>query len=370
MKFRSMYLTALCGLAVSAAFTSCSDDDEYDPFEYGSKVALPEHRGYILNEGSYKQNNASIAFFDSDRDTTTTKSIDLYYMQNGKQLGDTGQDIIEYDGNVYVVMYGSNYVAKLNKAGIEEKRVTFDETHGQPRYAAADNGYLYVTAIGGYVCRFDAKTLEKKGEVEVGKAPEHIVIEDNKIYVALGNAYDNTNTNNKVAIIDTNNFNTTGVKKVDVMDNTQVVVECGDYIMVQGYGADWTYTPLYALNTKTGKAQDTGEYTTHIVEQDNKALCVWSMTDWSTYETTNTYYVYDPVAMTKTDVTATITAAAPELKSATIYGMSEGKDDSFYILTSQYSAGPGSVYHFSKNYTLLSKMTTWGQNPRKVILVD
>ena len=131
MKFRSMYLTALCGLAVSAAFTSCSDDDEYDPFEYGSKVALPEHRGYILNEGSYKQNNASIAFFDSDRDTTTTKSIDLYYMQNGKQLGDTGQDIIEYDGNVYVVMYGSNYVAKLNKAGIEEKRVTFDETHGQ-----------------------------------------------------------------------------------------------------------------------------------------------------------------------------------------------------------------------------------------------
>ena len=340
MKFRSMYLTALCGLAVSAAFTSCSDDDEYDPFEYGSKVALPEHRGYILNEGSYKQNNASIAFFDSDRDTTTTKSIDLYYMQNGKQLGDTGQDIIEYDGNVYVVMYGSNYVAKLNKAGIEEKRVTFD------------------------------KTLEKKGEVEVGKAPEHIVIEDNKIYVALGNAYDNTNTNNKVAIIDTNNFNTTGVKKVDVMDNTQVVVECGDYIMVQGYGADWTYTPLYALNTKTGKARDTGEYTTHIVEQDNKALCAWSMTDWSTYETTNTYYVYDPVAMKKTDVTATITAAAPELKSATIYGMSEGKDDSFYILTSQYSAGPGSVYHFSKNYTLLSKMTTWGQNPRKVILVD
>lgn len=40
MKFRSLFLSALCGLAVSTAFTSCSDD-EYDPFEYGSSVALP-----------------------------------------------------------------------------------------------------------------------------------------------------------------------------------------------------------------------------------------------------------------------------------------------------------------------------------------
>ena len=62
MKFRSLFLSALCGLAVSTAFTSCSDD-KYDPFEYGSNVALPEHRGLVLNEGSYQKNNASIAFF-------------------------------------------------------------------------------------------------------------------------------------------------------------------------------------------------------------------------------------------------------------------------------------------------------------------
>lgn len=116
MKLRSIYLSALCGLAVSAAMTSCSDDDEYDPFEYGSKIALPQHRGYVLNEGTSKLNNTCISFFDAVNDTTTSKEYDLYFVQNGKQLGDTGQDIIEYDDNIYVVVYGSNYIAKLNKA--------------------------------------------------------------------------------------------------------------------------------------------------------------------------------------------------------------------------------------------------------------
>ena len=51
MKFRSLFLSALCGLAVSTAFTSDSDDDEYNPYEYGSSVALPENRGLVLNEG-------------------------------------------------------------------------------------------------------------------------------------------------------------------------------------------------------------------------------------------------------------------------------------------------------------------------------
>ena len=108
MKFRSLFLSALCGLAVSTAFTSCSDD-EYDPYEYGSKVALPEHRGLVLNEGSYAKNNASISFFDATMDTTTTASNDLYFIQNKKQLGDTGQDIITEDNNIYVSIYGSEH---------------------------------------------------------------------------------------------------------------------------------------------------------------------------------------------------------------------------------------------------------------------
>ncbi|MDD5825185.1 MAG: hypothetical protein PUD14_04720, partial [Prevotellaceae bacterium] len=131
--------------------TSCSDDDEYDPFEYGSKIALPQHRGYVLNEGSYQKNNACISFFDAVADTTTSKEYDLFYVQNGKNLGDTGQDIITYKDNVYVIVYGSNYIVKLNKSGVEQCRHSFADNHGQPRYAVAVDDMIYVTTVGGYV---------------------------------------------------------------------------------------------------------------------------------------------------------------------------------------------------------------------------
>ena len=85
MKFRSLFFTALCGMAVSAAMVSCSDDSGYDPYELGSQVALPEHRGFVLNEGTYKNNDASISFFDAVNDTASSKECDLYFVQNKKQ---------------------------------------------------------------------------------------------------------------------------------------------------------------------------------------------------------------------------------------------------------------------------------------------
>ena len=187
MKFRSLFLSALCGLAVSTAFTSCSDDDGYDPYEYGSKVPLPEHRGLVLNEGTQGKNNASISFFDAAKDTTTKATNNLYFIQNKKNLGDTGQDLITYNSNTYVVVYGSNYIAKLNKAGIEQNRYSFAENHGQPRYVVAYEGYLYVTTVGGYIVKLDANTLQLDADCIIGKTPERIVEKDGILYVAIGN---------------------------------------------------------------------------------------------------------------------------------------------------------------------------------------
>ena len=371
MKFRSLFLSALCGLAVSTAFTSCSDDG-YDPFEYGSNVALPEHRGLVLNEGSFKLNNASIAFFDAVKDTTTNEANDLYFIQNKKQLGDTGQDLITYNNNIYVVVYGSNYIAKLNKAGIEQNRHSFNDNHGQPRYVVAYDGYLYVTTVGGYIVKMDANTLEIAAECIVGKTPERIVEEDGILYVAIGNSYDYSSTSKDMAIVDTKNFNDSYVKKVEVMDNTQFVCATDNYVFIQGYGSiDYTHTPLWVYDIKSGKAEDTGEYATYVIEgeNDNKAFAVFSKTDWETYETINTYFVYDASTKTKTDVTSKITSAASALANATIYSLSEGENGSFYITTSLYSAGNGTVYHFDSNYKLLGSFTSWGQNPKKVVVM-
>ena len=369
MKFRSLFLSALCGLAVSTAFTSCSDD-KYDPFEYGSNVALPEHRGLVLNEGTFGLNNASIAFFDAVKDTTTKAANDLYLIQNKKQLGDTGQDLIVEDNNIYVSIYGSSYVAKLNKAGIEQARKSFGSDLGQPRYLAECDGFIYVTTYGGYVVKLNANDLSEAGKVKVGPAAERIDEENGILYVACGSTLDGQ-PDKRMFIIDTKNFTDAATKSVDVCDNTQFVCATDNYVFIQGYGADWTNTPLWVYNIKSGKPEDTGEYATYVIEgeNDNKAFAVFSKTDWETYETINTYFVYDASTKTKTDVTSKITSTASALANATIYSISEGENGSFYITTTLLSAGNGTVYHFDSNYKLLGSFTSWGQNPKKVVVM-
>ena len=374
MKFRSLFLSALCGLAVSTAFTSCSDDDPYNPYEYGSKVALPEHRGLVLNEGSFQLNNASISFFDAAKDTTTKASNDLYFIQNKKQLGDTGQDIIVEDNNIYVCVYGSSYVTKLNKAGVEQARREFGSDLGQPRYMAECDGFVYVTTYGGFVVKLNANDLSVAGKVKVGPAAERIDEENSILYVACGNTLDYT-SDKRMFIIDTKNFTDASVKSVDVCDNTQLVCATDKYVFIQGYGADWTNTPFWVYDIKSGKAEDTGLFATYAIatNDDNKAFTVYSKTvwsaDWTTSETVNTYFVYDAATKTKTDVTSKITSAVSELASASIYALCEGENGSFYITTTLYSAGNGTVYHFDSNYNLLGSFISWGQNPRKVVVM-
>lgn len=378
MKFRSIILSALCGLAVSTAMTSCSDDDEYDPFAGGSKVALPENLGYILNQGSMGMNNANIVHFDWKADTLNLNpnvEHDLYFIQNGKNLGDTGQDMIMYEGNLYVVVYGSSYVVKLNRACVEQTRKQIPANYGQPRYIVAKDGSLYVTCLGGYVVKLSANDLSEQGKVTVGHTPERIDEEDGMLYVAQGNSYDpypDTKADNRIAIVDTKNFTDGAVKYVDVMPNTQMVVANDNYVAVQGYGYDWTNTPLWIYNIKTGKAEDTGECCTYMAKVDgsDKFFCVYSMTDWSTYETHNTYFYYDPATKTKQDITEKIRVLDATLLGCSIYGLSAGKDGSYYILNTYYSAGNGRYFHVYDNFQHQEIHSTWGQNPCKVVLDD
>ncbi|MCD8297869.1 MAG: hypothetical protein LUC88_09885, partial [Prevotella sp.] len=149
---RKIFYACLCGLALTA-FTACSDDDDdntvvWNPTELGSKVEMSQTRAFILNEGSYGANNSHLTYFDYS--THSVYGEDIFYAQNGVNIGDTGQDLIEYNGNLYLAVYNSNYIAKLNGVGIEEGRVSFDmETLGQVRYMVASNGYIYVTSYGG-----------------------------------------------------------------------------------------------------------------------------------------------------------------------------------------------------------------------------
>ena len=161
MKVRSLLFGMLCMLALGASLVSCSDDDDDSLDDDGSKVTLPQTRVYILNEGSQGANNAGLAFYAPNKDADFIS--DIYKTQNNAKLGDLGQSMIEYEDEIYIAVYGSNYLTKLNAAGVELKRVSFvgdNDLSAGIRYIDAEDGYIYASFWGGAVAKINATTLE------------------------------------------------------------------------------------------------------------------------------------------------------------------------------------------------------------------
>ena len=200
MKFRKIMLGALSALMITAGFTAC-DEDDWDAIKEGSTIEMAQNRAFLLNEGAYKQNNAGITYFNWMTDEVYGN--DLYLTQNKKQLGDTGQDIIEEDGYLYVTVYGSNLIVKLNSVGVEKARVSVSSDLGQPRYMVEEDGYLYVTCYGGYIAKYKTSDLSYVSSVKVGDKPEYIIEEDGKLYCTNSG----WGKDNRVAIVDIKSFN-------------------------------------------------------------------------------------------------------------------------------------------------------------------
>lgn len=370
--FKSEIKTAaLCVMAAAAVLASCDDnDDRWSWQDEGSKIELARTRGFVLNEGSYGENNAHLGCFNFTDDrmygSTTT---DIYEIQNGRKIGDTGQDIIAYKGSLYMAVYNSNYVVKLNGVGKEEARVSFAsmEDLGQVRGLAAGSGYIYVTSYGGYVSRLDASTLKYEGSVQVGKNPEQVTVADGKVYcVNSGWGYDN-----RMSVIDEKSFDK--AEQVEIMTNPQSIVASGGKIVVCGYGsADYTqYTnPVQVYDPRTGKLTNIGKGT-HIAGNGGTLYVAYTTTDYSTQPYTGTTEVYSYNLNTGAKDTGVLKDMPEELKKSTVYGISvSGITGDIYVCTTNFVWGDGTVYHFNAQGKYVGKFASGGQNPKKVVFLN
>lgn len=367
MKLKSLFLSALCMLSLSMAFTSCSDDDEEDGSNLSGeqRIELPSDRVYILNEGKYGSNNAGIDFYSPASDAAGSLFIGNIYMgQNGIGLGDTGQDLIEYDGSLYATVYNSNILVKMNNAGVKVGEISFTETEGAPRYMVAEDGKLYVTLYSGNVMRIDARTLEKEGMVQVGMNPEQIVEEDNKLYVVNGG----WGAGKTMSVIDLATF--TLEKTVEVAVNPEKVLESEDKIFIQSYGGaypDYTY-PVEMYDPATGSLTTVG-HATNFAEYDGVIYMVYSETDWNTYTTTSTFSSYNVKTGRLSDADF-LQNMPDEIRHGSIYMMSiDSENGDFYLSVSDYTTN-GTMYRFNHQGVLLDKRDCYGMNPKKAVFVD
>ncbi|MBO4315361.1 MAG: hypothetical protein J5867_05295 [Prevotella sp.] len=365
MKIRSLLLSALCGMMVMAGFTSCSSDDEDMPWNEGAKIELPKYRAFVLAEGSYGKNNSHLFYVDPMQDTTYVN--DIYTAQNGVGLGDTANDMLTYDGDIYVVVNVSKVLLRLNGAGVEKARYEKFEELGEPRYAVATDGKLYVTCYGGYVARFDAKTLAFEASVPVDANPEEIIVYDGKLYcVNSGWGYGNT-----ISVIDVKKFDK--AESIVTLTNPLGIQESEGhfYILTGGVYNYSTYAydemPCCGeFNPVTKGTSKIGDATKMMAYGGNLYYVNATSPDWVNY--TTTFSQYDPAAGRPT--TWTLKNMPSELPSSIIYMMARNPyDGSFYIATTDY-VHDGTLYHFDADFSYMFKsFTIAGINPNSMVFL-
>lgn len=375
MKVRSLLVSMLCMLVLSVSFASCSDDDDLLD-DSGSTVALPQVRAFFLNAGSQGANNSNIAFYAPNGGADFVS--DIFQKQNKAMLGDLGQTMIEYNECMYVAVYGSNYLVKLNAASVEQARVSFiadKELAAGIRAIDAEDGYIYASFYGGVVAKINANTLkvEKKLTIEQGYNLEGVAISKNMLYVA--NSYKQVGTEivylNDVFVIDLNTF---ALKEtLTVASNPNVLMEEEDKLFLITW--DFSSTDGYILQmidpTDGNKVTTIGN-ATYMAAEDGIVYLINSLTDWTAKPAVTTNHLSTYNIKTKILNKTSFLKNAPEELATTSVSMLQVNDNNgdIYIGTTFFSAGNGNIYRFKKDGTFVEKFDCGGQNPNSAVFFN
>lgn len=365
MKTRSILMTALCSLMLGMGFASCSDDEDVpepiiDPVDYPA---------YILNEGLWGANNANITSFMPNYKVENLS--DVYLKTNGKQMGDVANAMMEEDDNIYVVLNGSMYVARLDMTTKEQARYTFPKSEGAPRCIDVEDGYAYVTQYGGQVTKLNIKDMTLAGTFKGGDNLEGIVEKDGKLYVANTYTVDGSNNwvyNKEVFVIDAETM--TLEKSIDVVDNPTKLYEIDGkiYLISQGNYAD-VAGALQSIDPKTGTSKVILNDVTKITEGNNDLIYCISATYDANWQLSNSFFTYNP-STGAINETSFLQDAPSSFSTAAIYLLEVDEETGFiYVGTSDYTTN-GTIYQFDKSGKLVQSFDSGGINPSAMVFIN
>ena len=368
MKTRSILMATLCSLMMGAGFASCAD--EFDEWEQPDPDPLAKNLTYILNEGLWGANNASISSF-FEIDGTPNVTANYYEVINGQKMGDLANAMMEEDDNIYVVLNGSKYVAKLDMTTKEQARYTFPEGEGEPRCIDVEDDYAYVTQYGGQVSKFNIKDMTLAGTFKGGDNLEGIVEKDGKLYVANTWKLDGSNNyvyNKEILVIDAKTMTQTGT--ISVVDNPENMYEIDDQIYVISRG-NYLDVPaaLQIINTQTGTSKVIFNDVEKITKGHNGYIYGICSTYDAMWQLSNSFFIYNPKG-NEVSETSFLKDAPALFSSATIYLLEVDEKTGYIYVGISYQENNGTIYQFDQTGKLLRQFDSGGINPSAMIFID
>lgn len=239
MKFKSLFLSALCAMTVIGGFTSCTDDDDSPVF-----IDVTVADGvFVLNEGSYFAGiNGSLDYLDYKTATMSNNILaDIY------NLGGTPNNAIIVGDVMYIACSDENRVAVIDAKNLIAAKQMIAIT--APRELATDGSYLYVTSQAGCVIKVDLTTnLIVETTPVIGDRLEGIAYRNGYLYVCnsckeipdpdSGYSSWEYHTN----LIKLNAETLAKVSDITVAANPNQIVSDGQYLYLASWG-DYNQTP-------------------------------------------------------------------------------------------------------------------------------
>lgn len=206
---------------------------------------------YILNEGVYGENSASITHYDPIGKVFTDS---IYYKMNEIGLGDVLQDMIVVNNKAFVVLNNSLKVEVIDLTSFEKITSIAGDEITYPRqlvYGGNNRIYLSNGQKEGSIVVINAVSNIIEGSIAVGSGPEGVLVHNNMLFVANSGYYDFETYSNisdsTVYVIDM--VLNQVIEKIDLNEKTpsKLTVDATGNIWVLckgvvGYDANWNST--------------------------------------------------------------------------------------------------------------------------------
>lgn len=200
------------GFIILLVIFSCKKEKTSTP-----KVDVLTNGAFVLCEGLFQQNNATLSWIDFSNEDVTNN---FFTQQNSRQLGDTGNDIKIYGNKIYVVVTTSSTLEIIDKSNGESIKQIDMKSNGvgkQPRSITFYQGKALVSCFDGYIDVIDTISLEVEQRIEVGLNPDALLINGNHLLVSNSGGLNLPQMDSTISIIDLNSM--TEFKKVTVGKN-------------------------------------------------------------------------------------------------------------------------------------------------------